>query len=222
MNKVYAVGIMAVLVCIVGIELATAQSFPVVDNEYESQEAIKELSIAELNNFVDPVTLKVQEMKTLGMNDTEIVEALNPLGMGYYPETGATWIGRTPSPEELQNLPPRRYLFKDVAPSQLTAASEAEQKCQLMGTGVENTNYNGFSNYMMPGSLAVEEKGSYWHLATTHIGRGGHWTEAGVIRGAYPPSTWSIFTYDDDEGGYVFHGTTNQSTYTQYLGEQYS
>jgi len=57
MNKVYAVGIMAVLVCIVGIELATAQSFPVVDNEYESQEAIKELSIAELNNFVDPVTL---------------------------------------------------------------------------------------------------------------------------------------------------------------------
>jgi len=129
--------------------------------------------------------------------------------MGYYPETGATWIGRTLSPEELQNLPPRRYLFKDVFPSQLTAASEAEKKCQLMGTGVENTNYNGFSNYMMPGSLAVEEEGSYWHLATTHIGRGGHWTEAGVIRGACPPSTWGIFTYDDDEGGIYIYAISN-------------
>jgi len=213
MNRVYMIGMIALLVCVIGIELATAQNPPMVNNE--PQGLIKGVSIAELNNFVDPVTLKVQEMKTLGMNDTEMVEALKPLGMGYYPQTGAKWIGRKPTPEELQNLPPRRYLFKDVFPSQLTAASEAEQKCQLMETGVEN--YNGFSNYMMPGSLAVEEEGSYWHLATTHIGRGGHWTEAGVIRGACPPSTWAIFTYDDDEGGYVFHGATNQSTYTQYL-----
>jgi parallel beta-helix repeat protein len=172
-------------------------------------------SVAELSNFVDPATLKVEEMKALGMNDTEIVEALKPLGMGYYPKTGATWIGRTPTPEELQNLPPRRYPFKDVPPSQLIIPSEAEQKQQLMET--KNQNYNGFCNYMKPGSLAVEEEGSYWHLATTHIGRGGNWTEGGVIRGASPPSTWGIFTYDDDEGGYVFHDITNQSEYKQYL-----
>ena len=83
-------------------------------NNNESQGLIKQVSITELNSFVDPVTLKVQEMKTLGMNDIEIVEALNPLEVGYYSETGATWIGRTPSIEELQNLPPRRYPFKDV------------------------------------------------------------------------------------------------------------
>jgi len=32
----------------------------------------------------------------------------------YYPETGATWIGRAPTPEELQTLPQRKYPFGDV------------------------------------------------------------------------------------------------------------
>jgi len=127
MKKVYAIGIIAVLVCGVGIELVTAQSSPMVNNE--SQGLVKGVSIAELNNFVDPVTLKVEKMKASGMNDTEIVEALKLLAMGYYPKTGATWIGRKPT-EELQKLPPRSYPFKDVPslmPSRLTTALEAKQ-----------------------------------------------------------------------------------------------
>ena len=186
-------------------------------NNNESQGLIKQVSITELNSFVDPVTLKVQEMKTLGMNDIEIVEALNPLEVGYYSETGATWIGRTPSIEELQNLPPRRYPFKDVPslmPSRLTTALEANQSNQVMQT--MNDTYNGFCVYMKPGSLAVKEGECYWHLATTHIGKGGLATEGGVIRAVDNPN-WRIFTFDGDEGGYVFHGTTNQSGYTKFL-----
>ena len=223
MNKICAISIIAaiaVLMCDVGIELVTAQDFSAMNFESQKQikrESIAEISnlIAELSNFVDPVTEKVEEMKAKGMNNSEIIEALEKQGMGYYPETGATWIGRKPTLEKLQKLPPRRYPFKDVPSSPLTTVSEANQSNQLMGT--KNQSYNGFYNCMKPGSLAVEDEGTYWHVVTTHIGRGGHWTEVGVIRGACPPSTWEIFTYDDDEGGYVFHGLTNQSAYTQYM-----
>ena len=101
MKKVPAIGI--ALVVILMFSMSTA--FLMVEAR-----GGKGVSIEELNNFVDPVTLKVQEMKALGMNDTEIVEALKPLGMGCYPQTGATWIGRNPTQAELQKLPPRRYL----------------------------------------------------------------------------------------------------------------
>ena len=219
MNKVYAIGIVAliaIVICGGNIELVTAQCFSAVNNK--SQEQIKEgVSIAEHNNFVDPVMEKVNEMKAKGLNNSEIIDALGKQGMGYSPETGATWMGSKPTPEELHNLPPRKYSFTDVPTSRLTTAAEADEypECQLMGTGTENPRYNGFCNYMMPGSLAVKEDESYYHLTTTHLGRGGYWTEVGVVRSVDDPS-YRIFTYDNDEGEYAYHGTINQSAYTQY------
>ena len=52
MNRVYMIGMIALLVCVIGIELATAQNPPMVNNE--PQGLIKGVSIAELNNGVHP------------------------------------------------------------------------------------------------------------------------------------------------------------------------
>jgi len=57
----------------------------------------------------------VEKLKANGYNDDEITEILGKYNMGYYPETGATWIGRAATPEELQTLPQRKY-FGDVPP----------------------------------------------------------------------------------------------------------
>ena len=52
---------------------------------------------------------------------------------------------------------------------------------------------------MKPGTLAIKQGESTDHLATTHVGRGGYWTEAGVIRWL-ANTNWNLFTYDNDEG----------------------
>jgi hypothetical protein len=67
---------------------------------------------------------------------------------------------------------------------------------------------------MRPGSCAVKEGETYWHVITTHVGHGSTWTEAGVARG--PGDPIKIFTYDNDEGEYNWYGTTDQYTYTSY------
>ena len=81
--------------------------------EYHPIASPASLEEIKAEGFVDPVTLIVQDMKAQGMSDDEIVAALEEMGMGWYPETGATWIGRKPTPEELQSLPPREYPFKE-------------------------------------------------------------------------------------------------------------
>ncbi|MFN3384881.1 MAG: hypothetical protein ACK401_08325, partial [Archaeoglobaceae archaeon] len=49
-----------------------------------------------------------------------------------------------------------------------------------------------------------------------HAGRGGYWTEVGVIR-SVNDYRWQLFTYDNDEGGYRFHGTTTADTFNNYI-----
>jgi len=79
--------------------------------EEKNGEASGPNGLAEWEGFVDPVTLIVQDMKAQGLSDDEIVAALEEIGMGWYPETGATWVGRSPTPEEEQSLPPRHYPY---------------------------------------------------------------------------------------------------------------
>ena len=55
--------------------------------------------------FVDPVTSKIQELTLQGLNDDQITTNLAELGMGWYPETGATWMGRALTSEELAKMP---------------------------------------------------------------------------------------------------------------------
>lgn len=235
MTKIWAIGVIAMLV--LGVGLVVAQENLAKKNEAESTGGIPEAGVSEtelnqlieaakIDNFIDPVTneigatrLKdfqtpvekiVEKLKSNGYSEIEIVGILKKHGMGYYPETGATWIGRQPTSEELQTLPPRDYPFDD----ELSISSRGEQRNRVMETVYYY--YQGINNKMKPGSLAIEEDESTQHLATTHVGRGGHWTEAGVVRWL-ENTNWNLFTYDDDEGQWSFHGTTTAGTFNGYI-----
>jgi len=72
----------------------------------------------------NPVELKIKELKAAGKTDEEIVVELEALGMGWMPSTGAMWIGRTPSAEELKNLPPMKYPFRDSSELDVTPTQQ--------------------------------------------------------------------------------------------------
>ncbi len=170
---------------------------------------------AKLKNFTNPVIVVVEKLKSKGYAENEIVEILKKYNMGYDP-SGATWIGRAPTSEELKKLPPRTYPFMDLPPRNypFKDVSLPEQRNAVMD--VVYAQFRGVNNKMKPGSLAVKEGESLFHLVTTHVGRGGHWTEVGVIRSVYD-YRWQFFTYDDDEGGYRFHGITTADTLNNYI-----
>jgi len=71
-------------------------------------------------SMYNPVTLKIIELRAKGMSDAAILKELEKLGIGWYPETGAVWIGTTPTPEELKQLPPRTGLPTDSGTGPVT------------------------------------------------------------------------------------------------------
>ncbi|HIH97089.1 MAG TPA: hypothetical protein HA348_06400 [Thermoplasmata archaeon] len=166
------------------------------------------INYTKLANFTDPVTEIISRLKERGYNDIEITEILEKHGMGWYPETGATYIGIGPTEEELKHLAP---LYNPTDSE--TYSKSLHQANQVME--VKNDIYRGIDNMMCSGSCAVKEGETFQHVVTTHLGRGGHWTEAGVVR-TVSNTNWRIFSYDDDEGTWDWHGTTSATTYNDY------
>jgi len=91
----------------------------------------------------------------------------------------------------------------------------------LMMINDQNT-YFGVNTYMSPGPLPVSSTGTFQHVVTTHIGKpassGEDWTEAGATMSVNDPNP-RYFTYDNDEGGWQFHGAagTSQKNYQIYV-----
>ncbi|MDD2665993.1 MAG: hypothetical protein PHD13_00565 [Methanocellales archaeon] len=57
----------------------------------------KEIDVTKLQDFKTPVEEIVEKLKGNGFTDSEIIEILKKYDMGYYPETGATWMGGQPT-----------------------------------------------------------------------------------------------------------------------------
>jgi len=85
------------------------------------------------------VTKIVGKLKERSYNDSEITEILEKHGMGWDPETGATWIGIGPTEEELKHLAP---LYNPTDSE--TYSKSLHQANQVME--VKNDVYRGFSN----------------------------------------------------------------------------
>jgi hypothetical protein len=166
------------------------------------------INSGKLNNFKDPVTKKIEELKKEGYADREITEILKRYGMGWYPETGATWIGWAPS--EAWRLPPLFHLSYREPFLPLTYGYQANQVMQT-----EKYIYSGFYTEMKAGSCAAKQGETTDHVITTHTGKEGTWAEAGVYKNWNNPTLW-IFSYDNDEGGWIFHGATSPTTYNKY------
>ena len=147
-------------------------------------------------NFVDPVTLKIQEFRSQGLNDEEITAKLSELGMGWYPETGATWMGRVLTPEELAEMPIRAPVKAPLDENAVLSTGRAS--CM-------RTNYaswTGVASEVVSGSMSVSSGQTRYHYLCVQLGSldsGTNWVET-VLTHNYG-ETYKWYTYDSDEGG---------------------
>jgi len=222
-------------VSIAYVKSSTQDALPIIDENHINPEALKlinELKAKGLSDdriaeelrklgmyFIDPVTLKISEFRAQGFSGAQITEELEKLGTGWWPETGATWIGTRPTSEESERLPPRIWPYGGTPP-EFPLSTRLIQAGAVMET--REFSYTGVQNQMKLGSIAVSSGKTIFHIVTTHFGKPigslPKWTEVGVARDLnYNPASVRFFTYDNDEGGYVWHGQkTNVETYDFY------
>jgi len=156
-------------------------------------------------DFVDPVTLKIQEFRAQGLNDEQITAELEELGMGWYPETGATWVGRTLTPEELAEMPPR-------APAKKTS-DEAGIRGLVSKTSCMRTSsasWTGVASDIVSGSMSVSSGQTQYHYVCMQLGSldsGTNWVETVLTHNLGETYKW--YTYDNNEGGWSYYKNKN-------------
>jgi len=175
--------------------------------------------VEKLNEFESPVAILIDELKSKNYTTEDITRELAKQGYGWDPKTGACWKGTPPSAEEMKII--QKIRGSDYSPFDAEVGTRAlEQALQMMYV-TNNNVYRGINTYMKPSQMIVEQEGTYQHVITTHVGRKPNpstecWTEVGVAR-SVPDNVKQRFTYDNDEGGWQFHGETDSSTYRNYI-----
>jgi hypothetical protein len=174
-------------------------------------------------NFADPVTLKIQEFRAQGLSDDEIIVELEKLNMGWYPETGATWIGKVVPSEEANKLSNR------ISPNDSSTNSSIQQDTALtMADRVANmktsqSSWRGVSAEMICGSMSVssgQTMRSYLCLQMGDLTGASSWGEV-VVTHNYG-ETYKWYTFDPDEGNWIYCGdkdtaSTATDTYVMLL-----
>jgi hypothetical protein len=148
-------------------------------------------------DFVDPVTLKIQEFKAQGLNDEQITAELAELGMGWYPETGATWMGRTLTAEELAEMP-ARVPVKAPSDENIIAAYVGRASCMRTSAA----SWTGVASEIVSGSMSVSSGRTLFHYLCVQLGAldaGTNWVEIVLSHNLGEAYKW--YTYDSDEGG---------------------
>jgi hypothetical protein len=175
-------------------------------------------------NFVDPVTLKIQEFKAQALDNEEISARLTELGMGWDPKTGARWLGRAMTTEEFANIPNRGPI---KAPTEEKAASDGfivdsqPDRTSCMRTSAAS--WKGVSCEMVSGSMGVASGQTLYHYLCMQLGNldsGSNWVETVLSHNLGEAYSWR--TYDSDEGYWIIHMNkntpiTSADTYTIML-----
>lgn len=162
-------------------------------------------------NFVDPVTLKIQEFRSQGLNDEEITVKLAELGMGWYPETGATWMGRALTPEEQAKMPVREPA---KASADRKSATCEETILQLTGRTscmrTSTASWTGVASEMVSGSMSVATGQTQFHYLCMQLGNlDGAYTWVETVLTHNLGETYRWHTYDNDEAGWVYYMDKN-------------
>ncbi len=173
-------------------------------------------------NFVDPVTVKIQEFKLKGLDEVQITTELAKLGMGWYPKTGATWMGRSLTSEELARMPSRESV---------ETSSTGEAITSLTGrTSVMRTSdhwWTGIASEIVSGSMSIGSGQTAFHYVCMQLGDLGNqndWTETVITHNLNESYQWH--TFDSDEGGWAYYmdkytSITTADTYVIMLDGSY-
>lgn len=156
-------------------------------------------------NFVDPVTLKIQEYRTQGLNDDQITTALEKLGMGWLPKTGATWIGRSLTPDEQAKMPipipsGENEITEQKTTSIISPLTSLSSKVAYMRTS--GSSCTGVSAEIVTGSMNVASGETQKHYLCVQLGDLNgitNWAEIVVTHKVGETYKW--YTYDSDESG---------------------
>jgi hypothetical protein len=153
-------------------------------------------------NFVDPVTLKIQEFREQGLGDDKITVELEKVGMGWYPKTGATWIGKALTSEEQTKMPvsiPAPSNENEVINQGNSATSLTSRVASMRTNGYS---WTGVSSEIVCGSMNVASGQTQNHYLCVQLGDLNgitNWGEVVVTHNVGEVYKW--YTYDSDESG---------------------
>lgn len=185
-----------------------------------------EAETAYLEAYVSPAQKAIGLMQTKRYTQDQISATLKKNGYGWDPETGACWKGRDPTPEEQKYIDKIRGSNYSPFPEPSKMSDQSAKHVDdwrqhnAMMNLVDVNTYFGINYDMRPGDMAISTTGTIQHVVTAHVGKkrsGGQddWTEAGVARSVYSPDL-QLFTYDNDEGQWQFHGIASSVSYKTY------
>ena len=160
-----------------------------------------------LKNFVNPVTLQIQEFRVQGLSDEQITIQLENMGMGWYPKTGATWLGRTLTAEELAKMP---ATLSEGATNGNMPALQTRKYSSMRTSSYSST---GVTTEMICGSMSVSSGQTQTHYVCVQLGDLDgitNWAEAVVTHNYGEAYKW--YTYDSDEGGFSYYMDKNTAS----------
>jgi hypothetical protein len=180
---------------------------------------------SKLDAYVNPAEKIRNEMKSRKYSESQIATVLKSRGYNCDFNTGACWKGTAPTEKELEII--NQIRGKDYSPfdrennmqkTTLGTLSLRQEYRQMKTTS--GTTYFGVYDYMKPGQTVTSSSGTFQHVVTTHVGRKPSpstesWTEAGVAASVADPQR-RYFTYDNDEGGWSFHGNAGAAAVSSY------
>lgn len=174
-------------------------------------------------DFVDPVTLKIQDFKSQGLTDEQITAKLTELGMGWFPKTGATWLGRALTVEELAEMP---TTIPIETPSSGDSVTTQVGRISYMVTS--SASWTGVASEVVSGSMSVASGQTNYHYLCVQLGDlagATNWAETVLTHNYGQNYRWN--TFDSDEGGMTYYkdkdtAITAADTYTIMLDGTYN
>lgn len=177
-------------------------------DEIQIQQELKKI----IENPIDPVDQKIQELKAQGIADSEIVKELRKINIYWNPETNVKSAGIVePDEENLYVIAKRaqQNTNKIMPPDlEMTPKLDIGEWYTNQTNAVLHSNseaYRGIYVQMRPGGCTIASGETGNNYRTMHLGYQGMWIEVGIRR---EQTGWTFFTWDSQhENAWMDHNT---------------
>ena len=166
-------------------------------------------------NFVNPVSAKIQQLKLQGLTNDQITSELANLGMGWDPDTGATWLGRSLTSQELAQIPnsgPAQNSSSANTTTQQTISplDMSERTATMRATSYSWTGVSAeiTTNSML--SVSGQTEYNYACLQLGDLDGASNYAETIVMHNAGDTYKW--YTNNPNEGGMIYYMDKNTAS----------